>query len=215
MLIRNRPLKLTVLPCARWNPTAPWNGSDAKNCMCPGNSWCLISCQVGLPSNSCRQYCEFRAIEVPNNSFVQNSWSSLAVSMTKDEALHALDVDNEHISAKVPFWTKNTWNSLRETVYHSIPIKSGNITAPLKKSPLFSKFLPLDIWAQILLASVPNKSSTENFFVFQGASCFQQSAQLIPEVLGCDRDPIFTGGFWTRELPVTLPIFSYSHWRPL
>ena len=24
MLIRNRPLKLTVLPCARWNPTAPW-----------------------------------------------------------------------------------------------------------------------------------------------------------------------------------------------
>lgn len=89
----------------------------------------------------------------------------------------------------------------------------------LKKSSPFSKFLPqwynVDIWAQILLASVPNKSSTENFFVFQGASCFQQSAQLIPEVLGCNRDPIFTGGFWTRELPVTLPIFSYSHWRQM
>ena len=90
----------------------------------------------------------------------------------------------------------------------------------LKKSSPFSKFLPqwynVDIWAQILLASVPNKSSTENFFVFQGASCFQQSAQLIPEVLGCDRDQVFfTGGFWTRELPVTLPIFSYSHWRQM
>jgi len=216
MLIRNRPLKLTVLPCARWNPTAPWVAMQ-PSIACFQVTINLDELTLGTHGVWSVAKLDCHPILAGNTaSFGPLKFPIIHLYRTLDPAWLCPWRKTKHC---MPWtWTMNisrqkchfepkTRGIHWERQYTMYTHQDREYYRTLKKSSPFSKFLQwynVDIWAQILLVSVPNNfTGTENFFVF-GASCPQQSA-LIPEVLGCA----------TRELPVTLPIFSYSHWRQM